>query len=141
MKLAIEGIIKRPHGKEKHWAIGVPLLEIYSQGKSKKDALLMIKDAVEGAIGEMGFKVEAHPTGEETFALSANNFKVLLAFVLKQQRASKNLSFREVSEKLGSASPNTYSRYEHAESSTSLEKLAELMGAVSDEKYLLLKTG
>jgi len=45
------------------------------------------------------------------------------------------LSFREVAEKLGSASPNTYSRYEHGNSTTSLEKLAELMGAVSDENF------
>lgn len=141
MKLAFEGILKRPHGEEKYWGVGVPLLEIYSHGKSKKDALAMIKDAVENAAAENELKVEVKMIGEDTFALSTSDFSVLLAFMLKQKRSSKDLSFREVSEKLGSFSPNAYRRYEHGESGTSLEKLVELMGAVSEAEYLLLKTG
>ena len=141
MKLAIEGILKKPHGKEKHWAIGVPLLGIYTQGRSKNDALRMIEDAVENAVEMKGFKVEAQATGDETFALSANDFKVLLGFLLKQQRSSKKLSLRKVSDKLGSTSPNAFTRYEKAKANTTLEKLAELMGAVSEDKFLLLKTG
>ena len=141
MKLAIEGVLKKPHGKEKHWAIGVPLLEIYTQGRSKADALHMIEDAVENAVGVKGFKVEAQGVGEENFALSANDFKILLGFLLKQQRSSRKLSLRKVSGKLGSNSPNAYTRYEKAHSSTTLDKLVELMGAVSEDRFLLLKTG
>jgi predicted RNase H-like HicB family nuclease len=141
MKLAFEGILKKPQRKEKYWGVGVPLLEIYSQGKSQKDALAMIKDAVENAVSEKSFKVEVQMTGDDTFALSASDFGVLLAFMLKQKRIAKDLSFREVSEKLGSSSPNAYSRYEHRDSGMSLEKLLELVGAVSDDEYLLLKTG
>ena len=141
MKLAFEGILIKPHGREKYWGVSVPLLEIYSQGKSQKEALAMIKDAVVNAVAEKGLKVEVQMTGDDTFALSASDFGVLLAFMLKQKRVSKKLSFREVSEKLGSSSPNAYRRYEHGESGTSLEKLVELMGAVSEDEYLLLKTG
>jgi hypothetical protein len=140
MKLAIEGQLKKPRGKEKYWGVGIPLIEIYSQGKSKKDALSKIQEAVEYAIDQKGFKVNVQETGANTFAMTASDFNVLMAFMLKQMRMSKALSFREIAQRLGSDSPNAYRRYEQGESGASLQKLAELMGTVSDQKFLLLKT-
>ncbi|MBI1748540.1 MAG: helix-turn-helix transcriptional regulator [Acidobacteria bacterium] len=141
MRLAIEGLIHKPKGKEKYWAVGVPLLEIYSQGTSKKNALQMIWSAIEEAVGQKGFRVKVELTGKDTFAVSAKDFGTLLSFMLRQKRVSKKLTLRDAAKRLESASPNAYSRYERGESGASLEKLAELMGAVAEEKYLLLKAG
>lgn len=141
MRLAIEGLIRKPMGKEKYWGVGVPLLEIYSQGTSQRNALAMIRSAIEEAVDQKGFRVEVELMGKDTFAVSAEDFGTLLAFMLRQKRVSKNLTFRDAADRLGSKSPNAYSRYERGEADASLEKLAKLMGAVAEEKYLLLKVG
>lgn len=141
MKLAIEGVIQRPKSGEKYWSVGVPLLEIYSQGTSQKNALEMVRSAIEEAVDQKGFRVKVELTGKETLAVSSEDFGTLLAFMLRQKRSTKNLTVRDAAERLGSSSPNAFSRYERGESGASLEKIAELMGAVADEKYLLLKAG
>ncbi len=141
MRLAIEGLIRKPVGKERYWGVGVPLLEIYSQGTSQKNALAMIRSAIEEAVDKKDFRVKVELTGKDTFAVSAEDFGILLSFMLRQKRVSKSLTFRDAAERLGSKSPNAYSRYERGEADASLEKLANLMGAVAEERYLLLKTG
>lgn len=141
MKIGFEGVLKGPRKGETSWGVGVPILEIFSQGESKEDALASIKSAIEEAIDQKGFKIEVHLTGDDTFAITAKDFNVLLGFMLKQKRMAKDLTYREVSERLDSKSPNAFRRYEQGESGTTLEKLAELVGAVSEEDFLLLKTG
>lgn len=141
MKLALEGVLLPPQNKEKYWSIGIPLLHIYTQGRSKKNALEMIKEAVESAVDVKGFTVEVEILTENSIAITSTDFTRLIGFMLRQQRQNKQMSLRQAAKKLGSDSPNEFSRYEQSKSSTSLEKLAQLMSALNDDKYLLLKTG
>ena len=81
--MKIEGKIEKSGN---WWAVSVPLLLVFSQGKTKKSALAMIKEAVEDLIDTKGFKVNVSDVQANTFSLSANNTKWLMAFILKQQR-------------------------------------------------------
>lgn len=62
----------------------------------------------------------------------------LFACILKQQRASRGLSIRDVAKNLGSKSPTSYSRYENRETGISLEKFAELMQAIDESATLVI---
>ena len=67
------------------WAVSAPLLLVFSQGRTKKLALSMIKQAVEELVDTKGFKVSISDVQGGTFSLSANNTKLLRAFILKQK--------------------------------------------------------
>lgn len=141
MKIGFEGIFEKPKGKDRMWGAGVPLLEIYTQGRTRKEALEMVKSAVEEAIDKKGFAVHVEVTSRDSFALTAQEFGELIALMLRQKRDLSQKSLREISKKLGSKSPNAYHRYELGTTGPTLAKIAELMEAVSEEKYLLLKVG
>jgi transcriptional regulator with XRE-family HTH domain len=54
--------------------------------------------------------------------VSANNSKLLLALSLRKQREKSDLIIREVSERLGSKSPNSYAKYEKGKTKISLDQ-------------------
>lgn len=123
------------------WAVEIPLLLVYTQGKTQKEAFAMAKDAVEGLIDQKGFAVEVFVGNERTFSISSNDDKVLMALALKQQRAEHHLTIRDVAKKMGSNSPAAYSRYENAKVKPSLEKFSELLCAIDPSLEPILKVG
>ncbi|MBI4403425.1 MAG: type II toxin-antitoxin system HicB family antitoxin [Deltaproteobacteria bacterium] len=138
--MRFEGFWLKPDGKKnKYWHIEVPILGICTQGKSKQDAFLMIKDAIELAVESKGFKVKVLPGDDNTFTVGANNTKVFVAFMLKQQRSSHGLTLQEVANRLKVASPNAYARYEQGKSVPTVEKLTELLLAIDPEHEPILK--
>ena len=54
-------------------------------------------------------------------------------------RALSGLSLAEAAERLGAKSRNAYARYERGDSSPTLEKLSELMAAVSPSEDFVLQ--
>ena len=87
-----------------YWPVEVTALDISTQGKSKKDAYSMMKEAIELHVDRSGFKVEIVPTSGKTFVVKArgsDNDKYLIALLLKQQRARHGLSTAEVAKRLG----------------------------------------
>lgn len=114
------------------WAVQIPLLLIDTQGTSRKDALEMAKDAVEGIVDSEGFEATVEEINSEVFTVDSNNERALLSCILKQQRSSRGLSIRDVAQNLGSNSPTSYSRYESGETGISIEKFTELMQAIDE---------
>ena len=57
----------------KWWEVEIPLLRLYTQGRSRADALDMAKDAIEFAIEKKGFHVSIHAGSGDTFAIEAND--------------------------------------------------------------------
>src|SRR5262245_26140501 len=106
----------------KYWIVSVPSLEIVTQGKSRKDALHMIAEAIECHVDKSGFKVIAiplegtmeFPTDRNVgaFTVSANSEAELIALFLKRQRQLNGLTVREVAKRLGYASASAYAQYE-----------------------------
>ncbi len=128
--MKIEGKIEK---SGKWWAVSVPLLLIFSQGKTKKSALLMIKSAVEELIDVNGFKVHCGPVQANTFSISSNNRTLLMAFILKQQRLKNKKSIKQVTGKLGWVSATSYSRYEQTGSGLTMDKFLQVLSVIDDD--------
>lgn len=140
--MRFEGYFLRPSGKaNRYWHIEVPVLGISTQGKSKQHALRMIGDAIELSIDKKGFRVDIQltSTSENEFTVGANDPRILVAFMLRQQRSLHGLTLKEVSSRLKISSPNAYARYEQGKSVPTLDKLTELLHAIDPEREAILK--
>jgi hypothetical protein len=119
---------------EKYWAVEVPILEVVSQGRTKKDALRMITDAIESLVNRPGFKLEVFPGSGEYFEVGSKDTATLTALLLRRARQRAGLSLSEVASRLGVASINAYARYEQGRSIPTVQKLSELFAAVSSHR-------
>jgi len=115
----------------KFWAVEVPILDIATQGRTRKEAFEMIADAIETLVDRKGFKVRVFGASGRDFEIGANDHGALAALLLKRTRLRAGLSLGQVAERLGSKSLNSYARYEQGRSVPSIEKLAQLYSAVS----------
>jgi predicted RNase H-like HicB family nuclease/DNA-binding XRE family transcriptional regulator len=122
----------------KFWAVEVPLLMLFTQGRTRKEAFEMAKDAVEGMVDRKAFEASAVPADDDRFMIGSNDEKLLLATVLRQQRAGRGLTVRDVATRLGASSPTAYARYETGKVNLSLEKFSELMHAIDSESEAVL---
>ena len=122
----------------RHWAIEVPILGVVTQGRSKKDACLMIADAVEVLVNRADFRLDVFPGEGEYFEVGANDEAALTAFLLRRERARSGLTLAEVARRLGSRSPNAYARYEQGRSVPTVAKLTALLAAVASHKDFVL---
>lgn len=125
----------------RYWPISVPALGVYTQGLSKKNALFMLKDALELAIYEPGFKVRITPLSNDRVVvqtLRAEDDKHLIALMLKTQRAEHGLSIQEVADRLG-VSKHAYAQYEQARATPSLSKIEEFIRAMNKHLHVILE--
>lgn len=123
------------------WSVEVEAIGAFTQGTSRKDALVMLEDLVETMINRPGFKAtvtEIGPAGENAFTVfvDANEPARLAALVLKYQREVHGLSLADVAKLLGSSSRNAYASYEQGRTEPSLSKFRELLQAVAPEMML-----
>ncbi len=135
--MKLEGRVWKDH---KFWLVELPLLDLLTQGKSKKNALFMIKDAVELLINDKSFSCKIIPTKDKTFYLDTEEIDLLIPLILKRLRERNNLSIREVAERLGHKSHTAYARYETGKVKASLDKFVECVKVI-DEHDLILKVG
>ncbi len=125
----------------KYWAIEIPLLDIATQGRTRKEAYEMIVDAVECLVNKKGFKVRVYGTKGKSFEIGASDQGALTALLLRRMRQKAGLSLEEVAARLGSKSPNSYARYEQGRSVPSVEKFAELFSAVApNREYVIMES-
>ncbi|MBM3305993.1 MAG: helix-turn-helix domain-containing protein [Candidatus Aminicenantes bacterium] len=122
----------------KFWAIEIPILDIATQGRTKKEAYEMIADAVESLVDKKGFEVRVHGTKGRIFEIGASDQGALTALLLRRMRQRAGLSLEEVAERLGSKSPNSYARYEQGRSVPSVVKFAELFSVVAPNKEFVI---
>jgi hypothetical protein len=116
-----------------------------TQGKTRKDAIEMIKDAVfellidsyEDQIDKK-FSLYINVYEEGIIGLGASDETLLFALSLKRQRLQSGSTIRDVSKRLESTSPNAYARYERAQAKPSLEKYARLIHAANPRRRPLL---
>jgi hypothetical protein len=122
----------------RQWAVEVPILDVVSQGRTKKDAIEMIGDAIETLANKPGFRVDVFPGSGEYFEVGSTDQSTLTALLLRRARQQSGLSLAQVARRLGSTSVNAYARYEQGRSTPSVQKLTELFGAVSPDRDLVL---
>jgi DNA-binding XRE family transcriptional regulator/predicted RNase H-like HicB family nuclease len=124
----------------KYWPVEAPSLYIFTQGKSKRDALFMIKEAIELCVNVVGFEVEIVPLKNDKFIVMAKknaDDKYLVALMLKQQRAKFGLSTSEVAKRL-KITKHAYAQYEQARSLPSLTKIEEFIHAMSKTTHVVV---
>jgi DNA-binding transcriptional regulator YiaG len=114
-----------------YWAVEVPILEVVSQGRTRKDALAMIADAVESLANQPGFTLNVFPGKGEYFEIGADDQATLTALLLRRTRQRSGLSLSQVAHRLGVTSTNAYARYEQGRSIPTVQKLSQLFAAVS----------
>ena len=123
----------------KWWAIEVPDLGAFSQGKTKKEAYAMIRDAIEAMIDKPGFAVDVHHGKGGYFEVGASEDAALVAFFLRQQRGLSGKTLEQVAQNLGQTSVNAYARYEQGASVPTIGKLTELLRALGPDTDFVLR--
>jgi predicted RNase H-like HicB family nuclease/DNA-binding XRE family transcriptional regulator len=121
-----------------YWLIEAPALDVMTQGKTKKEAVVMLKDAIELLADQKNFEVEVILTKSNNY-FTANNQEALIALLLRRQRQKSGLTLQEIAGRLGSKSPNTFARYEQGKANPTLSKFVELIEAINPESAPILK--
>jgi len=124
--------------QDSHWLIEAPAFDVITQAKTKKEAALMLKDAIELLVDEDGFEVKVTRNKNISY-LSANNKAILIALLLRRQRQKAGLTLLEIAERMGSKSPNAFARYEQGKAKPTVSKLTELIEALNPDLAPILK--
>ena len=122
----------------KFWLAEIPILDAMTQGYTRKEALIMVEDLLKTLANRSGFSVEVHLGKNGDFEVSSADTRTMTSLLLRRQRERSGLSLAEVAQRLGAKSRNTYARYERGTSAPSLEKLDELLQAVSPDRDFVL---
>jgi hypothetical protein len=102
-----------------------------TQGRTRKEALLMIGDWLETMIDREGFSAQVHARGRDEFEISGSDAAAMTALLLRRRRQASGASLGDVAARLSASSRNAYARYERGEAVPTVEKLDELLKAVS----------
>lgn len=122
----------------KFWLAEVPIFAAMTQGRTRKEALAMIADWFETKVNRPGFAVTVHEGRKGNFELSSPDTKAMVGLLLQRQRQLSGLSLAAVAERLGAKSRNAYARYERGVSVPTVEKLDELLQAVTGGRDFVL---
>jgi predicted RNase H-like HicB family nuclease len=121
------------------WLAESEIVDVCTQGRSKKDAIAMLADAFETLIDDPKIKIAVEEVDREGgVMIDSNRPAVLAAFVLQRLRLRSGRSLSQVAESMGRASKNAYARYEQGEAIPTLEKFEELLHAVSSDATLII---
>ena len=120
------------------WMIEVPILDVATQGRTRKEAYCMIKDAIESLANEQGFSVEVVPGTGKYFQVTSNDPSKLMAFLLKRQRQKQGLSLADMAERLGQKSRNAYARYEQGKADPTVKQLLMLLSVVNPRADIVI---
>ena len=130
----------------KYWLVEIPAFDIMTQGTSQKDAMIMIFDAIKEHLtwcfpkeSLESLEISAIDLKDGRICISANDSKLLLALSLRRQRAKSGSTVREVAERLGSKSPNSYATYERGEKNFSIDGYERLINAVNPKEHPRLR--
>lgn len=124
----------------KFWLVEVPSLDLMTQGRTKKEAYLMIKDAIESLVNSKKFtaKVSQFPKGE--FAVSGDPIGLFVALIFRRQRAKKKLTLVEMQKRLHAKSRNEYAQYEQGRSVPGIEKFSQILTAMGSKAIFTFDT-
>jgi DNA-binding transcriptional regulator YiaG len=120
------------------WLAEVPLLDVMTQGRTRRSAIAMLADAIETLVARRGFKVRVVDHGGADVSVAADDVATLFATALKRLRAAHGLSIADVAKALGQSSKTAYARYEQGVSVPTLDKAGELLRAVAPDRPVVI---
>jgi hypothetical protein len=122
----------------KFWLAEIPILDLMTQGRTKKEVFEMVADMLESLVNKDGFKVEVYKGKKEKFEVGSSKPKHMVSLLLQRKRELSGLSLAQVASRLGMKSRNTYARYEQGYSVPSVEKFDELLNAVCPQRDIVI---
>ena len=122
----------------KFWLAEIPILDLMTQGRTKKEVFEMVSDMLESLVNRDGFKIEVYKGKKDKFEVGSSEPKHMVSLLLQRKRESSGLSLAQVATRLGMKSRNTYARYEQGRSVPSVEKLNELLNAVCPKRDIVI---
>ena len=122
----------------KFWLAEIPILDLTTQGRTKKEAYEMVADMLESLVDKDDFKITVYTGEKNTFEVGSSEPQQLVRLLLQRKRELSGLSLAQVASRLGMKSRNTYARYEQGRSVPSVEKLNELLNAVCPQRDIVI---
>lgn len=122
----------------KFWLAEIPILDVMTQGHSRKEAFEMVRDLIETMADKEGFHVSVYSNRQVYFEIGSEDTRTLVSILLQRKRELSGLSLAQVAEKIGTSSRNAFARYERGKSIPSVEKFNELLHAVSPKQDIVL---
>jgi hypothetical protein len=120
------------------WLVEVPALEIMTQGSTRREALEMIADAIEGHVDRLGFEVRVFTGAGGEIEVGSDDVAALTALYLRRRRQASGLTLVEVARLMGARSHNAYARYEQGKAVPTIGKLAELLAVVDGQRDIVI---
>jgi hypothetical protein len=112
---------------DKWWAVDMPILDLHTQGKTKKEAYEMAIDVVKCMSPIESIELVITPGESNSFEIGSNNTKAMVAILLKCRRQKSGMSIGQVASKLSLSSRNGYAKYEQGKNLPSVEKLEQML--------------
>jgi DNA-binding XRE family transcriptional regulator len=136
--MRLEGRISKSRGS-KYWLAEARDLDLVTQGRSRKDAVAMLEDAVESLVNWGSFRVQVALGKDGGCTIGSNDDAKLVALMLRRLRAREGLSVRDAAARLGSKSPNAYAQYETGRVAPSIDTLTRLVAALNPSFETVLR--
>jgi len=136
--MEIKGFIEK---KGKFWIIKIPCLDLFTQGKSRKDAFEMVADAIleliESYFGKEKrneLKITARiRKNKNEFGIYTNNYKILFSLVLIRQRELSHSTVSDAERRLRSKISMSYVSFESGTARFEIEECESLLHAANPE--------
>ena len=138
--MKLEGYLEKP-ADDRLWGVNIPCIGVYTQGRTKKEAYLMAKDAIECLVDTPDFSVKVLPDKNLNFYVSSSNMAPLIGLLLAQKRKEQGLTIQEVALRMGFNSSTAYARYENGKVNPSLDKLDQILKAINEDFEPIIKVG
>jgi hypothetical protein len=123
----------------KWWLAEIPLLDAMTQGRTRKEVLLMIADWLETMVDRKGFHASVFLRGKAEFEVAGSDAAAMTALLLRRRREASGMSLREIASRLGASSRNSYARYERGDAVPTVEKLDALLKAASPSSDFVIR--
>ena len=122
----------------KFWLAEIPILDLMTQGRTKREAYEMVADMLDTMVNQKDFEITVFKGKKDTFEVGSSDAKYFVRLLLQRKRELSGLSLSQVAIRLGMSSRNTYARYEQGKSVPSVEKLNDLLRAVCPETDIVI---
>ena len=122
----------------KYWLAEIPILDLMTQGRTKREAYEMVADMLDTMVNQKDFEITVFKGKKDAFEVGSSDAKYFVRLLLQRKRELSGLSLSQVASRLGMSSRNTYARYEQGKSVPSVEKLNDLLRAVCPETDIVI---
>jgi predicted RNase H-like HicB family nuclease len=134
--MKISGILECDSSEKIPYYVGIPELEIHSQGATLEESYEMIKDAfglllkehTNGNVTKNDLKIIS--TSAVTFDIVTDKIKEVSSFAIHRLKTFSDFSQKSIVKKMGKTSRRSLTAYEYGKSEAGLSKFQEILSAI-----------